>query len=115
VLSASAVRYLPVWLAPFKRQGIAMGREIERNAAIPYNWFRERMVCGPQSLRQLGSLRVRQASDEYKDCFTSRQWLAAGERGPDPEQADIIMNVATAIYAGGVDTVRVDHVSHSWR
>jgi hypothetical protein len=97
------VRKLPVWLAPWKRKGIEIGRQIENFGNAPTNWFKERLVSTPDA-PLFGSSRVKQAANEYKDCFMSRQWFAAGD---NEEHRDSIKQVAIAIYAGGVDTVGI--------
>jgi hypothetical protein len=38
------VRKVPTWLAPWKRKGIEIGREIESFGDVPANWFKERLV-----------------------------------------------------------------------
>jgi hypothetical protein len=38
------VRKLPSWLAPWKRKGIEIGRQIEEFGSVPTQWFKERLV-----------------------------------------------------------------------
>jgi hypothetical protein len=43
-LTCSAVRRVPVWMAPFKRQSIALGRVMARLGELPHDWVKERLV-----------------------------------------------------------------------
>lgn len=101
------MRYLPKWLAPFKRRGAEFKAQMDVMSNLPHEWVRTRMVRYVALRPMRAKTDVLQAEKDYEDCFTTRNLLDMQKEGGtfSEEDEDIVRSVAAGLYAGGADTV----------
>lgn len=84
-------------------------REQDKLSLIPHQWVKDQIVRVLSfSDFRCNHAHIEQAKGDYVESFTSRMLKPEGSDGMkaiDPEEDDIIMHLASGLYAGAADTV----------